>query len=216
LGDHAANDGRDSEAVRDGMRIATACIALLMAGVAVTGCTVQVQGTPAASPAALATPSPAPQPPGDVFADAQGRFGLVSPTGWTVDTSGAQGTAVIFLDPQLSTSIAGQFSANINVLLVQSGADLSTTVLGARRELRGLTGYTSTADEPVTLGDGTPAHLLGGSFSEPSTGLALRNVQLFTVHGGATVVVTGTSLQDVWSLYEQTFQTSLRSLTVAT
>jgi hypothetical protein len=123
---------------------------------------------------------------------------------------------VIFLDPQLPTSITGQFSANINVLLVQAGADLPTTVVGARRELRGLAGYTSTADEPVTLGDGTPAHVLGGTFTEPTTGLALRNLQLFTVHGGATLVVTGTSLQEVWSLYEQTFQTSLRSLMAAT
>jgi hypothetical protein len=204
------------------MRIALACVGLVVATLALAGCTVQVPGTASPSLASVAVPeSPSPTPLADPpsnegrFTDAQGRFSLVPPTSWTADTSGAQGTAVVFLDPQPSSSVAGRFSSNINVLVVQSSADLSATVLGARQELLGLTAYASTVDEQVTLGDGTAAHMLGGSFTDPGTGLTLRNVQLFTVHSGMTLVATGTSLQDVWSAYEQTFQTSLRSLTVA-
>ena len=203
------------------MRIAAAWIALVAAAVAVAGCTVQVPGTAvpdAASAPGPAAPSqssaPAQAPPEGAFVDALGRFALVPPAGWTVDTSGAQGTSVVFLDPLPSTSIAGRFSANINVIVVPSGAELEATVVGARQELQGLTDYVQTSDESVTLTDGTPAHLLGGSFTDQATGLALRNVQLFTVYEGATLVATGTSLQDVWGAYEQTLQTSLRSLTV--
>jgi hypothetical protein len=203
------------------MRIAAACVAVAVAGVALTGCTVQVPGTAGPSAAAASGPlqtssPPAEAAPGDGrFTDAQGRFSLVPPTGWTADTSGMQGTAVVFLDPQPSSSVSGRFSSNINVLVVPSSADLPATVLGARQELRGLTDYVPTVDEAVTLADGTPAHMVGGSFTDPGTGLALRNVQLLAVHGGSTLVATGTSLQEVWPGYEQALQTSLRSLTVA-
>jgi hypothetical protein len=45
----------------------------------------------------------------------------------------------------------------------------------------------------------------------------LRNVQLLAVRGGTeTVVVTGTALADSWDDYGPVFETSLRSLTVAT
>ena len=202
------------------MRIAATCVALVVAGLALTGCTVQVPGSGTPSPAAAVAPVPSSDPlappdaAGDRFVDSQGRFGLVPPSGWTVDTSGMQGTAVVFLDPQPSSSVAGRFSSNINILVVQSGGDLENTVLGARQELAGLTDYAPMVDEPVTLVDGTPAHMLGCSFTDPGTGLTLRNIQLFTVHGGMAIVATGTSLRDVWSGYEQTFQTSLRTLTV--
>ena len=202
------------------MRIAATCVAVVVAGLALTGCTVQVSGSGAPDPAAAAAPLPSSESPaspdagGDRFVDSQGRFGLVPPSGWTVDTSGMQGTAAVFLDPQPSNSVAGRFSSNINVLVVQSGGDLENTVLGARQELASLTDYAPMVDEPVALVDGTPAHMLGCSFTDPGTGLALHNLQLFTVHGGMAIVATGTSLQDVWSGYEQTFQTSLRTLAV--
>ena len=64
---------------------------------------------------------------------------------------------------------------------------------------------------------GAPAHLLGGTYHDPDTGHVLRNLQLVALHGQAqTVVVTGTALADAWDGYEAVFETSLRSLTVAT
>jgi hypothetical protein len=200
------------------MRIGTYGIALVLAaGTALAGCSVSVQGTAAPEPAAAAAaPVSGPAPSGDVFADAQGRFGLAPPAGWAVDTSGAQGTAVVFMEPQPAGSAAERFGANINVLVAQSPADLPSTIAGARQELRGLRGYTPTADEAVTLHDGTPAHILGGTFVDSASGLSLRNVQLFTVHGGTAIVATGTSSADAWGSYETVFNTSLRSLTVRT
>jgi hypothetical protein len=193
-------------------------IAAALAGaISAAGCTVAVPGTPAADPAALTRPAPSPRPHGAVFHDALSRFDLVPPQGWTVDPSGAEGTAVVFADPRVSESPGGRFRPNINVIVVPAHTDLPGIVTGARQEVRALAGYLPTADEAVTLPDGSPAHLLGGTYQDPETGLALRNLQLLALHGGTeTVVVTGTALADTWDGYAGVFETSLRSLTVAT
>ncbi len=199
------------------MRAATIrCAVVLATGLGSAGCAVEVPGTASPDPAAVGYPAPGTRPPGAVFSDALGRFDLVPPSGWTVDTSGAQDTAVIFADPRPAESASGRFRANINVLVVPARVDLRDTVAGARRELTGLPGYRPTADEPVTLPDGSRAQLLGGTFDDPRSGLALRNVQILTVDGDETVVVTGTAPADAWAGYESVFETSLRSLTVAT
>ncbi len=178
---------------------------------ATAGCTVAVTGAPASDPAALPRPAPGPRPPGAAFRDALGRFDLVPPPGWTVDTSGAESTAVIFADPR-----PRGFRANVNVVVVPAHTDLPGIVTGSRQEVRALEDYRPTADEPVTLPDGAPAHLLGGTYHDPGTGLVLRNLQLVALHGRTqTVVVTGTALAEAWDGYEPVFETSLRSLTVA-
>jgi hypothetical protein len=193
-------------------------IAAALAGaMSAAGCTVAVPGAPAADPAAVARPFPSPRPPGAAFHDALSRFDLVPPPGWTVDPSGTEGTAVVFSDPQVSESTGGRFRANINVIVVPAHTDLPGIVTGARQEVRALAGYVPTADEAVTLPDGSPAHLIGGTYQDPDTGLAVRNVQVLALHGRTeTVVVTGTALADTWDGYAGVFETSLRSLTVAT
>jgi hypothetical protein len=198
-----------------GIRTIGAAVALAGA-VCAGGCTVAVPGVPAADPASLSRPAPSPRPPGAAFRDALSRFDVVPPPGWTVDVSGAQNTAAIFTDPRASESPAGRFRANINVIVVPANSDLPGIVTGARQEVRALADYLPTADEPVTLPDGSAAHLLGGTYHDPGTGLALRNIQLLALHGGTeTVVVTGTTLADTWDGYGPVFETSLRSLTVA-
>jgi hypothetical protein len=200
------------------MGIRTIAIAVALVTTAgAAGCTVAVPGSPAAAPAALTRPAPSPRPPGASFRDALNRFDLVPPPGWTVDTSGAENTAVIFSDPLVSASPGGRFRANINVIVVPARSDLPGIVTGARREVRTLADYVPTADEPVTLPDGSPAHLLGGTYQDPDSGLELRNLQVVALHGETeTVVVTGTALADTWDGYGNVFETSLRSLTVAT
>ena len=185
---------------------------------ALGGCSTGVAGTAAPDPAALASPTsdaPQPDPSGDTFDDARGRFGIVPPPGWSVDGSGVRGTAVVFTEPEATALEAGPFRATINVFVTRAAGDLPATVAGAREELKALTGYRPTADEPVVLGDGTQAHLIGGTFAAPESGIPLRNLQLFTVHEDSTVFVTGTSLLERWDAYGPVFDTSLRTLTVA-
>lgn len=219
------------------MRKAAAGIALVLAvGVGVGGCSISVAGTPSADPAAVAAPRTtasmtptttltgpptvaptgalAPGPPADIFADSRGRFRMVPPPSWTVDTSGTRGAAVVFLDPEPTPTASGPFTANINVIVVPASADLPATVVGARQELLGLNRYVSATDEPFTLRDGTPAHMLGGTFTDPGSGLDLRSLQLFTVVGASTIVVTGTALATTWDVHRVPFDTALRTLTV--
>lgn len=180
------------------------------------GCTATVPGTPAAAPGpapttAPAAPSPAPGLLGTQYADPQGRFRVTPPTGWRVGTSAESGVAVLFAEPA-----AGRFRANLNVYVVASGLTLDATVVGARSELRGLAGYASTTDEAVTLTDGTPAHLLGGTYRDLGRDLDLRNVQLFTVRAGRAVAVTATALEGEWAENEPRLRAALVSLTFAT
>jgi hypothetical protein len=189
---------------------------VLVTGMALAACSTTVAGVAAPEPASGSSSSAAPASArsGKPFDDAQGRFGLTPPAGWVIDDSGEQGTAVLFLEPRSAATEARGFSANINVLVVPSPADLPAAVAGARQELTSLDGYDSTTDESVVLRDGTPAHLLGGTFVDPGSGLALRNEQLFAVHDGSAIVATGTSLAESWGSYEPVLDTALRSLTV--
>jgi hypothetical protein len=197
------------------MRSPAVGVALLLAAMLVVGgCTTEVAGTPRATTTDLGVP-PSEPPSSEVFSDPEGRFELVPPPGWPRGTAGPEGAAAVFADPEpLPPAITGRFNANINIFVAPTSADLPTTVAGAQQELRGLPGYTLTADEPVTLADGTQAHLIGGEFTDPVGRLALRNLQLITVSGGVAYVVTGTALLQLWDRYESTFRTSLVSLTV--
>jgi hypothetical protein len=203
--------------VRYGTVLAAAGFALLV------GCSNEVSGATTPSPTAAAPTSVAPTttssppptlPVAEPFVDPAGRFRLVPPLGWNADTSGAQGTALILVDPVPSVTASGRLNATVTVLAVESPADLPTTMAGARQDLRQLPEYQPATDEPVTLSDGTAAHMLGGTFRDPVSGLPLRNIQLFTVHNGVTIVVTGLALPELWGGFEPVFQSCLRSLTV--
>jgi hypothetical protein len=207
------------------MRIAAACIALVAAAVALTGCTVQVAGHAAADPAAAAaapTTPPAPTTPqaqalgpDGRFTDSQGRFAITPPPGWTVDASGQQGTAVVFFDLQAAGGTTNRMASSINVFTGPSELDLDGTIADLRQQLQSFGGgYTYAVDQAVTLADGTPAHMVGGSFTDPSKGFPVRNLQVVSVQNGVAVVATGTALQDVWPSVEQAVQASLLTLSV--
>jgi hypothetical protein len=195
----------------------------LVALVLLGGCTTTVSGvasavppaTSAAAPVPPAAPVPSPAavpsaPAAGAFSDAGNRFTIVPPPGWVADTSGVQGTAVVFRAP----TAGGTFRANLNVIVVPATAELAATIQGARRELRTLPGYTATDDEPAALADGTPAHLLGGTFTDAGSGAPLRNLQIFTVRGRSGVVATGTAPAGSWPSFAEPVDTALRTLRV--
>lgn len=192
--------------------VVTVAVTVLLGGV-LSGCTVSVAGHAVADVGAVAVAPTAAQDPGTgAFGDPEGRFGLVPPSGWVVDTSGASGTAALFLDPKPTSSAAGSFTANINVLIVPTATELVDTVRHAQQEVSSVPGYLPVEDEPFGLADGSAGHLIGGRFSNPA-GFALRNVQLLTVHGDRTIVVTGTALDETWGEYASVFDSTLRTVT---
>lgn len=188
-----------------------------LAALLLAGCTATVAGSPAAAPGpapttAAAPPSPAPGLLGTPYSDPQGRFTITPPKGWRAGTSGTAGIAALFSAPTRS----GSFTSGLSVYIVESALPLDVTVVGARAELPGLTGYASTTDEPVTLTDRTPAHLLGGTYRDLGRGLDLRNLQLFTVHAGKAFAVTATALGADWPELEPQLRAALVSVTFAT
>jgi len=62
------------------------------------------------------------------------------------------------------------------------------------------------------LVDGTPAHILGGTFTQ--SGFEVRNVQLFASSGGTDMVVTGTALAETWDNWEGLFGQTFETFTV--
>jgi hypothetical protein len=221
---------------RSQVRSARAAALLAVAAMALAGCGNQVGGsaTPAAAPAlnppsSAAAPTPAAPSStpaasaagkaraGDAFDDAQGRFDLLPPSGWTVDTSGAQGTAAVFLDPEAVDTPKGAFQPNVNVIVAPSpGGQLADLLAGTRTELASLNKYKSTTDQDVALSDGTAAHLFGGTFTDQTSGLDLQNLQLFAVDDTSVYVVTGTAPVSAWSRYESELDAALRSMTLST
>jgi hypothetical protein len=187
--------------------VAVTVVTVALLGGTSSGCTVAVAGNAVADRGAVAT---VPDPRSGAFGDPEGRFGLVPPSGWVVDTSGASGTAALFLNPKPTPTAAGSFTANINVLIVPNAAELAATVRDAR--LTSVRGYLPVEDAPFVLADGSPGHLLGGRFSDPA-GFTLRNVQLFTVRGARTIVVTGTAPADTWDEYAPVFDSTLHTVT---
>jgi hypothetical protein len=217
---------------RSHIRSRGAAALLAAAALALAGCANQTGGTAApvaapapnppasaAAPSPSAAPAPTPAPgqatAGDAFDDPQGRFDVLPPSGWTVDTSGAQGTAAVFLDPEPVDTPKGAFQPNVNVIVAPSpGGKLPDLLDGTRKELASLNQYKSTTDEDVTLADGTAAHLFGGTFTDQSSGLDLQNLQLFAVDDTSVYVVTGTAPVGAWSKYESELSTSVRSMTL--
>jgi hypothetical protein len=164
--------------------------------------------------ATSAPPAPG-QGAGAAFTDPRGRFDLAPPAGWQVDTSGAQGTAAVFLAPDPVDTAKGAFQPNVNVIVAASqGARLAELLDSTRNQLATLNAYRSTTDEDLTLADGAAAHLFGGTFTDQASGLELRNLQLFTVDESSVYVVTGTAPTSAWSTYERLLDGSLRSLTL--
>ncbi|HVH21011.1 MAG TPA: hypothetical protein VNA11_01000 [Pseudonocardia sp.] len=193
--------------------VVTAAFALLV-GAALSGCAAKVPGNPVAEPTvAAADPAHGPGAVAGGFTDPTGRFGLVPPAGWVVDTSGASSTAALFLDPRPTPTDAGNFTANINVLIVPKAGALPDVVADAQREMSSLASYRALEDEPFPLADGHPGYLIGGRFDDPA-GYPLRNIQLFSVQDDRTVVVTGTALAPAWEEFGPVFDAVLRTVSV--
>ncbi|MCO1656794.1 hypothetical protein [Pseudonocardia humida] len=183
-------------------RAAGALLVALLALLGLTGCAVAVAGEPA--PAAAT---------GD-YRDPQGRFALALPPGWTRDPS-HPGPAIVFLDaPAVPDPLARLTSPAIEVRVLDWPGDLGRAVdtfhptLGARGP--------AAFDEPVTLPDGTPAHLFGDTVPDGlGPGFDRRELQVYAVTGGRLVTVTARGETGDWNGYgEPLFDTAVRSLTV--
>ncbi|WP_214405963.1 hypothetical protein [Pseudonocardia lacus] len=184
-------------------RAARALVTALLALLALAGCATAVAG------------EPAPAGPSDAtYTDPRGRFALALPPGWRPDP-GHPGPGSVFLDgPAVADPVARLTSPAIEVRVLDWPGDLGRAV----DTFRPTTGAPGPAafDEPVTLPDGTPAHLFGDTVPDGlGPGFDRRELQVYAVAGGRLVTVTARGETGEWDGYgTAAFDAALRSLTL--
>jgi hypothetical protein len=187
-------------------RVATALpvvLLVLLGALGTAGCSVAVAGTPGFAAA----------PAGEPYRDPAGRFALALPPGWRPDPT-HPGPGVVFLDASaVADPLARLTSPAIEVRVLDWPGDLGRATLTFRPQPP--PGTTGPVDEPLTLPDGTPAHLFGGTVADAlGPGFDRRELQVLAVAGGRLVVVTARGETGEWEGYgTAVFDAALRSLT---
>jgi len=194
-----------SASVRTAGARPVAALLAVLALLGVPGCAVAVAGEPAA---------PAGTAPAVDYRDPRGRFALELPPGWVPDP-GHPGPEVVFLDaPAVADPLARLASPAIEVRVRDWPGDLGRAVDTFRPTL-GAPGPAE-SDRPVTLPDGTPAHLFADTVpGGAGAGSAQRELQVFAVARGRLVTATARGATGEWDGYgTAVFETAVRSLTL--
>lgn len=149
--------------------------------------------TAAPEPADKATDQPGPAATaGQRYADSQVGFSIVPPARWRAQPSPGANPVVTFFEPSPDDSGGAPVLANLVVVVTGTDEGLDANLSAARQQLPGaLPNYQPATDERTQLSDGTPAHLLGGTYLQ--RGVELRNLQLVVVADNSCYVATATT-----------------------
>ncbi len=201
--------------------IAAAVVVVVAALTAVGVVVLNRSGRQEGPPVAAATTAPPVPRTARTYADPDGRFTLEVPLGWGAEPRAADVTdptepVVSFRDPTPARTASGDISltAFIVVNVELTPRDLTAEIEFTKSESRRSTPEaTITVDEPITLADGTRAHLLGGTgpLTPEVTG---RYLQVVVVRDGTAISVTGLALPDAWPVSAPKLDAALRSLKV--
>jgi hypothetical protein len=107
----------------------------------------------------------------------------------------------------------GQAPSLFVVVEQGQGGDLDA-VVDKDRQANGRPGYQSTIDQPVSLTDGTAAHILGYVITDPESGVQHRDMGLVVVYGNLTLHVIGQGSTQNWASDGATIAQMLHTLTV--
>lgn len=144
---------------------------------------------------------------GQRYVDSQVGFSIVPPADWQTQPNPAANPVVTFL--RTPTDPEGP----VTIIVAVAGTDegLDENLAAARVQLpQVLSNYQSLTDENTQLADGTPAHLLGGSYTQRGT--ELRNLQLVAVIDGTSYVATATAPSASFDDYRDVVHSSLLTL----
>lgn len=180
-------------------------VVVVAGAMALVGCS---SGSPRPTTPGAAPSSTAPAPPS--YRNEQSGFALTPPRGWQ-QVPGFPAAAVTFAAPAgsgVTTDTGGRTLANLNVVVTPTDADLDANLAGAKQLLpTTFPNYQPSVDEPFTLADGQPGHLLGCTYT--LSGLTLRNLQLVAVARGNVYVVSATAPDQTFATYEPAIRQSL-------
>ncbi len=125
---------------------------------------------------------------------------VVPPAGW----ASRQGVVsyrplAVFFKPEFEKDAAGKNVFNENISIVRDGLlnGQSEYIAKAKAALLGkMSDYKILSDREVNLADGSPAILIGGSFTQ--NGLAMKNMQLYAFKDSKAYIITGITLAQNW------------------
>src|SRR6266568_3893191 len=143
----------------------------------------------------------------NAYVNSSNRFSLNPPSGWTVDSSGVYGTAVVFYGPTDTG-----FRVNMNVIVESTSLTLNAYVSASKSQLSAsLTNYNLVSEGPTTIG-GIDAYELVGTFTQGS--FNIKNKQDFLVQNQKAYVITSTALQSNYGTYQPVFDESVQTFTL--
>ena len=143
----------------------------------------------------------------NAYVNSSNRFSLNPPSGWTVDSSGVYGTAVVFYGPTDTG-----FRVNMNIIVESTSLTLSAYVSASKSQLSAsLTNYNLVSEGPTTIG-GIDAYVLVGTFTQGS--FNIKNKQDFLVQNQKAYVITSTALQSNYDTYQPAFDESVQTFTL--
>jgi DcrB-like protein len=138
------------------------------------------------------------------YVDSNNQFSINPPSGWTVDSSGAYGTAVILYGPTDSN-----FRINMNIIVGATSLSLSDYVSTTKSQLStGLTNYQLVSETSTTIG-GLAAYELVNTFTQGS--YSIEDKQDILVQNQKAYVITSTALQTNYATYQPAFDESVQT-----
>lgn len=138
------------------------------------------------------------------YVDSNNQFSINPPSGWTVDSSGAYGTAVILYGP-----VDSNFRINMNILVQATTMSLSAYVSSAKSQLAAsLTNYALVSEGSTTIG-GVAAYQLVNTFTQGSYNI--KDSQYILVQNQKAYIITSTALQSNYATYQPSFDESVQT-----
>ena len=143
------------------------------------------------------------------YVDSRNLFSINPPSGWTIDSSGAYGTAVILYGPNESS-----FRINMDVIVRFTSLSLSDYVAASKTQLStGLTNYHLVSEKSTIIG-GIAADELVNNFTQGA--FSLKDQQDYLVQNGRAYIITSTAVQTDYSTYQPSFAESVQTFQVTT
>jgi hypothetical protein len=141
-------------------------------------------------------------------------YSLSPPDGWVLHpTDGQNGVSVVFAAPALDQAAKKPFVDNLNVVITPTPDTLDNLVAQTKQQYPSvLTNYKVVTDQPTTV-NGHAAHLLGGTYDDPTAG-PLQNIQLILAEAGKEYTVTFTSATASFDGFHEPIQASLSTFTL--
>ncbi len=205
-----------SRSVRTRNRIfAVAGAVLLVAALTFGGIVVfnAARSTGVAGPAAP-TAVPAQPLAAEPYVDPEGRFSIKPPAGWEEQPL-TPDYAATFTSPTPTITDFNTGAGWITDLTVSGSAtDMQLVELlpAERSQLLEAHNANLTLDEPFTLADGTPGHLLASTYLDPGPQAQVSALRVVAVRGGTKVVATCTALTSYLHVEEATLRATLSTL----